>query len=100
MTPPNAGGPQKGVWVVTTGQRRDAIFVYESVQVTVRSDAADYAGGLALARACLDALHCPTIPSGWTDVQVSNGPYYVARQGEGRHVWSMNVTLCRSLVSS
>lgn len=69
-----------------------------SVQVLVRCDFADYTRGQALARACHAALHCPTIPSGWTDVQVPNQPepFYLGMEPEGRHVWSLNVSLLRS----
>ena len=69
-----------------------------SVQVLVRCDFSDYVRGQELARACLEALHCPSIPSGWTDVQVPNQPepFYLGMEGEGRHVWSINVQMLRS----
>ena len=97
---PEDGVPAKCVFVVPVNQRRDAVFVYEQIMVEVRSDRNDFAGGLALARACKDALHCPTIPSGWTDCQVPLGPFYARTDPVGRHIWRLDVSLCRSLVSS
>ena len=98
---PEDGVPAKAVFVTPAGQRRDAVFEYAQVMVEVRADRNDYSGGLALARACQAALHCPaTIPSGWTDCQVPVGPFYARNDPSGRHVWRLDVALCRSLVSS
>jgi hypothetical protein len=100
MRDPEDGVPARCVFVVQSGQVRDSVFVYEQVLVEVRADRSDYAGGLALARACESALHCPVIPSGWTDVQVPSGPLYASTDAVGRHVWRLNVSMCRSQVSS
>jgi hypothetical protein len=67
-----------------------------TVQVSIRADVADYAGGQALARACWSACHCPTLPSGYTDVQVREpDPYYLRMDASGFHLWAFNVILVR-----
>lgn len=104
MQVPDATRPGLVVCVTSTGGGINSRMVGSTkdlrqtfVQVMVRADRSDYARGIQLARACRDALHCPTIPDGYCDVQVREpDPYYVSRQAEGRHVWAMNVMLLRS----
>lgn len=105
LIPPNAHMGQLAVCVTSTGGDMNLRVCggttdvrRATVQVMVRCDRSDYARGLALARACLAACHCPTIPSGWTDIQVPNqsDPIYAGIQGEGRHAWSFNCVLVRS----
>jgi hypothetical protein len=93
---PEDGVPAKCVFVVQVNQRRNAVFVYEQLMVEVRADRSDFDGGLALARACEVALHCPTIPTGWTDIQVPNGPFYARTDPVGRHVWRLDVSMCKA----
>jgi len=98
---PETGIPSRSVFVSPVGQRRDSVFEYAQVMVEVYADRNDYDGGLALARACLALLHCPSsMPSGWTDCQVPIGPFYARQDPAQRHVFRLDVSLCRSLVSS
>lgn len=94
---PDAGRPARAVFVQLTGGQRDAVFQYDQVQVEVRVDRANYDAGLELALACKDALHCPTTPEGYCDVQVPLGPYFARVDLAGRLVWRLNVTLSRPL---
>lgn len=95
---PEDGVPSKCVFVMQVNQRRDAVLVYEQLMVEVRADRSDYVGGLALAWACEAALHCPaSMPSGWTDCQVPNGPFYARTDPDGRHIWRLDVAMVRAL---
>lgn len=101
---PSAHKVQKAVFVLSTGGPLMARLVGSTldwrtptVQVTVRADASDYEGGLALARACLAACQAPaSMPTGYTDCAVREAdPTYLQRDAAGRHVWALNVQLVR-----
>lgn len=63
------------------------------VQVTVRSEQGDFAGGEALARAALDVLH-RNGASGYTWVKaLDSEPTYLAKDEQGCHRWTVNVEL-------
>jgi len=105
LLPPSAHMGQLAVCVTATGGDMNirtcgssTDIVRATVQVAVRCDRSDYARGLALARACLRAIHGATPPTGWSDIQVPNQsePIYTGIQGEGRHAWSINCQLLRS----
>ncbi len=64
-----------------------------SVQVIVRSDQEDYAGGLVLAKSVVDTLHLATITN-WYHVGVTHPePIYLGKNENDLHRWSINFTL-------
>lgn len=71
---------------------------YPMVQVRVRSGVDDYAGGEALSRAVLHAIHhravARSIGGYYTDVTVQQSePLYIGHDNDRCHRWSINVEL-------
>jgi hypothetical protein len=67
----------------------------ENVNVFVRSDVADYSGGLTLARAVWTALNWATV-TGWQAIHVVDPiPAYGSTDEDGRHWWTMTVEMLR-----
>lgn len=63
------------------------------VQVMVRSEQGDFAGGETLARATLQALHRRSV-SGYTwVVSLDSEPTYLSKDEQGCHRWSCNFEL-------
>lgn len=91
--------PTKAVFVLATGGPPPSPYlgsglnVYESnVQVMVRSELADFAGGQTLARACITVLQ-QAIPSGYISfLVVESEPNYLGADAQGCHLWSVNLT--------
>lgn len=97
---PSTGVPLTGVFVLGTGGGQNDRLCgshdhqRSSVQVTVRVDGSDYAGGKGLVRACWAAVHC-AIVAGWYSITVREpDPYYVGpgrtKSGSLIHTWTFN----------
>jgi hypothetical protein len=98
---PSAGVPSKAVFCLGTGGYPPRPFVDGSglcvrqptVQITIRSDAEDFAGGEALARDVSNAVHMHP-PAGYGDVLVRESePTYLGQDEAGRHLWSINAEM-------
>jgi hypothetical protein len=98
--------PLAGVWCLATGGLApepflgvDKDFRQKTVQVRVRSNPGDFAGGETLAVACFERLH-KHIPSGWIDLLVREPwPTYIGQDANECHEWSLNVD-CRIVEST
>lgn len=101
--PPATGMPRVGVFVEVQGSPVNVPYmgaaktyrIYD-LQVTVRSEAGDYAGGLALARSCRDALHITT-PTGYVSCRVQGEPYPVGQDEAGSDLFTLHVLLDRKI---
>lgn len=63
------------------------------VEVTVRSAPKEFAQGLALARACLQALHLAALPGYVSCTADQAEPEYLEQDEAGRHEWAFDVVV-------
>ncbi len=83
------GGPPTQAYADSTAieQRHSA------VQVSVRSDKDDYAGGLTLARQVRDAVNHATVVD-YIDIRIgASEPNYIGEEDPGYHLWTINVEM-------
>lgn len=64
-----------------------------TIQLRIRSPFYDYAGGLALARACRDRLHAAALEGYVSCLVREPEPVYLRLGPERCHEWSLNVEL-------
>jgi hypothetical protein len=88
-----SGGPAPEAYADgTTTERR-----YSAIQITLRSDPKDYAGGWVLARQVKAALHHATV-TGYVDIRaMQSEPIYVGPDEADRHLWSVNLELWKEV---
>jgi hypothetical protein len=98
-----AGGvPAQAVFCLESGGDPPAAYVdggsglnlrVHAVQIIVRSNPRDYAGGKSLANSVRNAVHEAPI-AGYLDVRVREAqPNYLGEDEKGCHRWSINVQL-------
>lgn len=98
----STGIPHQAVFCLATGGPAPEAYLfggtgvelrYPAVQILVRSNPRDFAGGQALVRTIRDAVHHATI-AGYVEVRVAETePNYVREDDEGHHAWTINVEL-------
>ena len=94
------GVAEKAIFVAPSGGPAPQALAGQSLafrrsflQVRVRGDQQDYAGGLAFARSARDATQYAAI-AGYTDVRIQETePIYIGQDDQDRHEWTINVEM-------
>jgi hypothetical protein len=104
---PEENTPGLAVFVYGSGGSLDAPFIggasshkIEFVNVMVRSEHFDFAGGQTLAKAVRSALHYQPL-SGYYSCTVADAqPTYLGRDERNRHMWSLSVETRRVVANA
>jgi hypothetical protein len=101
VEPPGDYVPHQAVFVMASGGPAPLAYAggsaveldEPSVQVRVRSNPGDYAGGYALRTSVRNALHHQPLTADYIDIGLLQEPLYLGEDEAGHHEWSINLKL-------